>query len=151
MRDSPYRLTEKKKTAGRSRRHASTPRLSFRPASLPPSDLESYSDKYRQSQALAASSLNAEQLGLDKSFFPERVWTAYFERKIVDAKRVKKRKRVEDGDDDAGDADVSMPSPYALSLGRLMQSTPSMPCSPRPGLLRRIRRGRRRRSGRLRL
>jgi hypothetical protein len=80
MRSSPYRLEDKVKKNGTS--HHET---RFIPAdhftALGSSEIENYADKYRSKTNLTTTSLNAQELGLEKSFFPERTWTAYFDPK----------------------------------------------------------------------
>lgn len=44
-------------------------------------EIISYADKYRKKTNLTTTSLDAQQLGLEKSFFPERMWTTYFDPK----------------------------------------------------------------------
>lgn len=43
--------------------------------------MASYTDKYKQKRSLNALNLNAEQLGLEKDFFPRQIWEMYFEGK----------------------------------------------------------------------
>lgn len=43
--------------------------------------MASYTDKYKQKKSLNALNLNAEELGLEKDFFPKQVWEMYFEGK----------------------------------------------------------------------
>jgi hypothetical protein len=42
-------------------------------------DIENYADKYRTKTNLTTTSLDAQALGLEKSFFPERMWATYFD------------------------------------------------------------------------
>jgi hypothetical protein len=43
--------------------------------------MASYADKYKQKKSLNVLSLNAQELGLEKKFFPKQVWEMYFEGK----------------------------------------------------------------------
>ncbi|GHJ88887.1 hypothetical protein NliqN6_5289 [Naganishia liquefaciens] len=88
MRSSPYRLEDK----------------------VQKNEIENYADKYRQKTNLTTTSLDAQALGLEKSFFPERIWTAYFDPKqqIKERKVARKKKTladIEDGDDGDNDDD----------------------------------------------
>ncbi|KAJ9103191.1 hypothetical protein QFC21_002614 [Naganishia friedmannii] len=88
MHTSPYRLEEKVKK----------------------NEIISYADKYRKKTNLTTTSLDAQQLGLEKSFFPERMWTTYFDpkQKVKDKKVVRKKKLaadLDDGDDKEDDDD----------------------------------------------
>jgi hypothetical protein len=42
-------------------------------------DIENYADKYKTKTNLTTTSLDAQALGLEKSFFPERMWATYFD------------------------------------------------------------------------
>jgi hypothetical protein len=54
----------------------------YLPSTRPdPADMASYTDKYKQKRSLNALNLNAEQLGLEKDFFPRQIWEMYFEGK----------------------------------------------------------------------
>ncbi|KAI5451572.1 hypothetical protein NCC49_001557 [Naganishia albida] len=92
MRTSPYRLEDKPKK----------------------DDIENYADKYRAKTNLTTTSLDAQALGLEKSFFPERMWATYFDpnRKVkgvhtFSPRKVARKKKtladIEDGDDNDND------------------------------------------------
>lgn len=57
-------------------------------------ELQAYTDKYKSRTNTTTTSLDWQALGLDKAFFPEQIWTNYFEPK----KRVKGG--LADGDDE---------------------------------------------------
>ncbi|KAJ9119149.1 hypothetical protein QFC22_003640 [Naganishia vaughanmartiniae] len=80
------------------------------PVSMDKGKVINYADKYRKKTNLTTTSLDAQQLGLEKSFFPERMWTMYFDpKKKVKVKKVSKTKKLlkdlEDGNDDDDDDD----------------------------------------------
>jgi hypothetical protein len=103
LRFSPYRLRDNAEKDGQSQIPHSTlspylytdcryprwtffPLLFIDPQYLPstrpdPADMASYTDKYKQKRSLNALNLNAEQLGLEKDFFPRQIWEMYFEGK----------------------------------------------------------------------
>ncbi|KAH8083044.1 DNA-directed RNA polymerase III, subunit Rpc31 [Filobasidium floriforme] len=71
-------------------------------------DMASYTDKYKQKRSLNALNLNAEQLGLEKDFFPRQIWEMYFEGKDPEGaakeekkKNKKKKKSVDELDEGA--------------------------------------------------
>lgn len=73
-------------------------------------DMASYAEKYMQNKAFNATNLDADKLGLEKTFFPTQVWEMYFEGKDPkEAKRKKraKKKGVDDMDDGADSEEVS--------------------------------------------
>jgi hypothetical protein len=77
MRTSPYRLEEKAKKDGELP-HC-IPSARTRSSSTLHTDIENYADKYRTKTNLTTTSLDAQALGLEKSFFPERMWATYFD------------------------------------------------------------------------